>query len=317
MKKVFLLLIPLIILFNTCENLIEQNDQNNALAEISIAEETRNIKAVILFSKTRYKKKKAVFTIGKYDVNLLKKAGRKNNDAESIKVNKGYKATLFDGNDFTGYSIVTDKDIAVLDKRIRNKVSSLIVEKTGNGNDDDDDDDNDNNDDNDSANVNIIAFEPENAELPETWKNHIPGSSLPGYSGDGYIEYTGNNLIKDENQISFELTVENSGNYQLIMRSAIKYTGPIPDQSISCFIRLVGANGWQGEFSQFISRSINFWKWGGKAEHDHIRETVIYKLYANQPYTFQIRGKTRRFNIDRIVIFNKDLVTVEEATRLP
>ena len=84
---------------------------------------------VQLFSKTKYKGKKVIFNPGKYDKAAIVSAGMKNNDAESIKVLPGYKVSLYDGNNFNGYSQIITNDKKNLGKKMKNKVSSMIIEK--------------------------------------------------------------------------------------------------------------------------------------------------------------------------------------------
>ena len=150
MQKVIHVLLIAFVLFLmfSCDLSQDAELAENKIDELAI-EETRAPKPVKLWAKVNYKGKKVALEVGQYNQAALQKAGMKDNDVESVKVKKGFQATLFDGGNFNGTKVVIKKNTKKLGSNIINKVSSVIVAKVGSGDDDDDDDDDDDNDDND------------------------------------------------------------------------------------------------------------------------------------------------------------------------
>ena len=159
--KTKLLILPLLVIMvftcdldntgNSYESTSEYNLTNDYKADVRASQS-----AVILYAKAKYKGKKLKLSVGNHSQGYLINHGFKNDDAESIKVKKGYAAKLYDRPDFLDYSETITKNKKRLSKKIRNKVSSISVYKISTDDDDDDDnnndDDNDNNDDNDDDN---------------------------------------------------------------------------------------------------------------------------------------------------------------------
>ncbi|NJO88243.1 MAG: hypothetical protein HC831_04170 [Chloroflexia bacterium] len=71
--------------------------------------------------------------VGNYSQSALAGLGVSNNDLSSIKVTNGYKVTLFDGDNFTGESLVkTADDATLVDDGWNDRATSMKVEQAGN-----------------------------------------------------------------------------------------------------------------------------------------------------------------------------------------
>lgn len=72
-----------------------------------------------------------MLTPGDYTTQALAALGVRDNDVSSIRVPVGYKATLFDGDNFVGNSVVrTEEDNCLVDEQFNDKLSSLRIEKS-------------------------------------------------------------------------------------------------------------------------------------------------------------------------------------------
>ena len=140
----------------------DDNDDNND-DDDDDDDDNHPADAVRLWADPDWKGAKALFTVGQYNQAAMVATGMKNNDAHSIKVIPGYKATLFTGSNFDGSSKVFTADANRLGGSFSNLVSSLIVEPVGDDDDDDnnDNDDNDNDDDNHPANAVRLWSDPD------------------------------------------------------------------------------------------------------------------------------------------------------------
>ncbi|VUD46123.1 Development-specific protein S [Thalassocella blandensis] len=85
---------------------------------------------VKLFQHCNYDGYSATLSAGSYNTQALVSLGLKNNDISSIRVPAGYKATLFDGDNFTGNSLVwTEDDSCFVSSNFNDVLSSLRIEK--------------------------------------------------------------------------------------------------------------------------------------------------------------------------------------------
>lgn len=70
-------------------------------------------------------------TIGDYDTERLNSLGILNDDISSLKVAEGFKATLYQDDNFKGTSIVINSDAASLNNTWNDKVSSIRIQANG------------------------------------------------------------------------------------------------------------------------------------------------------------------------------------------
>lgn len=86
---------------------------------------------VKLFQHCNYEGYSATLPVGSYNTQALASLGLRNNDVSSIRVPAGYKATLFDGDNFTGNSLVwTEDDTCFVSSSFNDLMSSLRIEKS-------------------------------------------------------------------------------------------------------------------------------------------------------------------------------------------
>lgn len=82
-------------------------------------------KGVVVYKDTDFRGKSKVLTEGRYNINEM---GIDNDSLSSLRVDKGYQATLFEHDDYRGKSVIYTSDSPDVGK-FNDKTSSIIVEK--------------------------------------------------------------------------------------------------------------------------------------------------------------------------------------------
>jgi hypothetical protein len=114
------------------------NSFNDVLSSLRIEADGGANNVVQLFQHCNFGGWQANFPVGTFNTADIVARGGVNNDASSIKISPGFKATLFDGNTQTGRSIVlTANDACFVADSFNDLLSSLKVEAAGGGGGDD------------------------------------------------------------------------------------------------------------------------------------------------------------------------------------
>ena len=161
-----------------------------------------------------------------------------------------------------------------------------------------------------SASKGHIIIEAESAENLGEWIRHGSNdqfSWLKGFSGDGCLQFTGNEEHSgDPNSIlTYRFKVDAPGDYKLQARAL---EAPLEtkegDKANDCYVRLLGAPQYKGEFTKFVLLGDSFeWSWNVKLESSyHQFESPIYTLKPGV-YQLQIAGRSKNFFLDRLVIY--------------
>ena len=177
----------------------------------------------------------------------------------------------------------------------------------------------------------LIIMEPENTWSPlGLW---ITKTDVSGYTGDGHIEFTGNNPASGPptSPLQYVFRVREGGLYQLIMRARKRLEDAPDDNCNDAYVRLDGdyeASPYAGNNhnddspmaalrvnTKMFGGSPNGWGWAQKLDlgGNSNKRYPKYVLKAGETYTLTISGRSQRFNIDRIIFFNTDIYTPEQA----
>lgn len=107
---------------------------NDAISSVVVTKKaniTAATPAATMYVHCNYRGGNIQLPVGRYDQRALKDLLVSDNTVSSIKLAKGYTATVFDGSSFNGNSVVLNGDDDCLDNDDMNeKMSSLIIEKT-------------------------------------------------------------------------------------------------------------------------------------------------------------------------------------------
>lgn len=140
----------------------------------------------------------------------------------------------------------------------------------------------------------FIAFEMESATAPGWVVNNNEG----GFSGDGYLTWTGGDLFFSPGQgvITYFVVVQNPGEYQLRIRNI--YRAPAIDLNNDLWLSV---NGSEFEKSYSNPGGYNNWSWETKLEEQGHRAA---SFFLNQGENIiQISGRSNNFNVDRMHLY--------------
>ena len=231
-----------------------------------------------------------------------------------------------------------------------------------NDNSDEDDGDEDNNGDGDGNNINgsceegktpifiekdgILTIEIEKSDFENTsWSME---ESIEGFSGDGYLVWTGDNLFRDPGSglLTYKIRISTPGTYRFIWRSNITIGDDNTEHNDS-WLRIPDANhfyglrndghivypkgttldpipesegqestepegaGKDGWFKIFMNNA-NSWEWrSATSDNDGHNIYVIFDAVGD--YTIEISGRSTGHGIDKMVLFT-DTTTPQNAT---
>ena len=158
----------------------------------------------------------------------------------------------------------------------------------------------------------IIEAESTDSRLGK-WKKK---TDVADFQGECHLEFTGNETITGppDSPLEYHFKINKPGTYQLILRARKRLETKREDISNDCYIALKGDFEAGGEAPLRVLRSDtkmfggapDGWGWATQIDVDHIKYPVLYQLKAGETYELTITGRSKNFNIDRIVLFHED-----------
>lgn len=157
----------------------------------------------------------------------------------------------------------------------------------------------------------VVIFEVEEANVPGKW---IVGSRTAGYTGNGYLEWNGEQRYgagaAEDGKITYRIRISNPGNYQFRWRNRINRGNQNTEHNDS-FLRLPsGANVADeypiGNWTKVYMNKANTWSWNtGTKDHDW---QLIRQYFNAGDHLVQISGRSPGHAIDRIALYKYDEV---------
>lgn len=151
----------------------------------------------------------------------------------------------------------------------------------------------------------VVAFEAEAAELQGDW---VLDTTLPDFRGDGYIRWNGDNFYRkaDAGQgiLTYNISIENEGNYQLFWRSRIA-VGDDPKEHNDSWARMPSGvdvpeeeplNGW----TKAYMNEVDTWSWSTKTT-DSVGNP-LRQYFSKGDHRIEISGRSFGHAIDRVVL---------------
>lgn len=151
-------------------------------------------------------------------------------------------------------------------------------------------------------------------------------------SGDAYLEFMGNKPItgKPNSPLIYQFTAPKTGDFQLMLMSSKRLEGVKSDWCNDAFVRLSGNYESGSKLSkQVLQKNIKIlqdgndetpelqWHWASTAEKDrHVYNKFIYKLIKGEKYTITLSGRSKRFSVDYIILYNTAKFNNQEAKEL-
>lgn len=165
----------------------------------------------------------------------------------------------------------------------------------------------------------------------------IEKTDVSGYTGSGHLEFTGNDQASGPptSPLNYVFTITDGGVYRLIIKGRKRLDGAESDKSNDCYVKLAGDFGESPTANnvhngdaleadlkrnlKFFGGNENGWGWAQQLDlggHNNKRNAV-YTLKSGKTYQLTIHGRSKNFNIDKIVFYNStnyNLTTAKDAT---
>ncbi|GAB7255929.1 hypothetical protein [uncultured Polaribacter sp.] len=151
-------------------------------------------------------------------------------------------------------------------------------------------------------------------------------------SGAAYLEFMGNKPItgKPNSPLIYQFTAPKTGDFQLMLMSSKRLEGVKSDWCNDAFIRLSGKYESGSKLSKkALQKNIKIlqdgndetpelqWHWASTAEKDrHVYNKFIYKLIKGEKYKITLSGRSKRFSVDYIILYNTAKFSNQEAKEL-
>ena len=165
----------------------------------------------------------------------------------------------------------------------------------------------------------IIEAESTSSDLG-LWKKITPGMDnfVDGARGEIHLEFTGNtkNGGQPNSPLKYAFKVPEDGSYQLLIRCRKRLAGEPGDKCNDGWVKMLGDFESGNTVPEAdLRKEVKFyggdettWGWAqtldGKGDHGHYKKEAIYKLKAGEEYTLVVAGRSIRWNMDAIVLFN-------------
>lgn len=171
----------------------------------------------------------------------------------------------------------------------------------------------------------VIVIEAESTDSRfGRWKKK---TSVKGFTGECHIEFTGNKTENGppESPLEYHFIVRKPGRYSLILRAHKRLETKRDDISNDCYVALKGDFESGGSATKSILRKDtklfggdkDGWGWAETLDVDHNKYPVIYTLKENETYELTISGRSKNFNIDRIMLVHESENIKEVKSKLP
>lgn len=145
------------------------------------------------------------------------------------------------------------------------------------------------------------------------WKKK---TDVPDYGGDCHLEFTGNTPESGppKSPLKYSFRINKGGTYELAIRCHKRLETKRTDISNDCYVSLKGDFDSGGDVPLKILKDDNKlfggdaskWGWSSKLDVSHKKYAPRYQLKAGETYELTISGRSKNFNIDRILFIHED-----------
>jgi hypothetical protein len=152
---------------------------------------------------------------------------------------------------------------------------------------------------------------------------------LKGASAGKYIEFMGNKPItgKSNSALQYTFKAPKTGAFKLMLMTSKRLEGVKSDWCNDAFVKLSGNFETGSKLTtEDLQRNIKIlqdgndetaeleWNWASTAEkRRHVYNSFIYKLKKGDTYKLTLSGRSMRFSVDYIILYNTDVYSDEQA----
>ena len=171
----------------------------------------------------------------------------------------------------------------------------------------------------------IVAMEAESTG--SSLGQWIKKMDVENYEGDCHLEFTGNRPENGppKSPLKYYFKITKPGIYQLTLRGRKRLISERKDICNDCYVALKGdfenastttLDVLRSDTKMFGGRPDN-WGWATLLDVKHKKHPAIYKLKAGEIYEFTISGRSKNFNIDRILFVHEDVGLIAAQRKNP
>lgn len=161
----------------------------------------------------------------------------------------------------------------------------------------------------------IVAMEAEstNSRLG-SW---IKKTDVKDFQGTCHLEFTGNTITNGppKSPLTYRFKIQTPGRYRLTIRARKRLETERKDLSNDCFVALKGdfTSGGNAPLALLKKDTKMFgghatrWDWTNQLDPGHNKPKVepLYELKAGEEYELTVSGRSKNFNIDRILFIHE------------
>ena len=134
--------------------------------------------------------------------------------------------------------------------------------------------------------------------------------------GECHLEFTGNKTTNGppESPLKYEFTIQKGGIYQLTLRARKRLESERADISNDCYVAVKGDFESGGdaplevlkEDTKMFGGNADDWGWTKQLDVSHKKFPAKYLFKEGETYQLTIQGRSKNFNIDRILFVHED-----------
>lgn len=157
--------------------------------------------------------------------------------------------------------------------------------------------------------------------IEEGHENYVKGAS-----GRTHIEFLGNAREggPPDSPLEYRFEVEADGNYALIMKTSKRLEGARDDMCNDAYMKMDGDFESSNQLElQHLKTYMKFFQQGGEIDNCWLWSTQVtdahhnfthptYRLKKNSAYTLTVAGRSKRYNIDYIVLYDTEKYSLSE-----
>lgn len=155
-------------------------------------------------------------------------------------------------------------------------------------------------------------------------KNYVKGAS-----SETYLEFMGNKPItgKPNSSLEYKFSAPKTGSFKLMLMSSKRLEGVKSDWCNDAFVKLSGNFESASKLTKkSLEKDIKIlqddndktpelrWNWASTAEKDrHVYNEFVYKLQKGEKYVLRLSGRSMRFSVDYLVLYDTNKFSSKEA----
>ena len=141
-------------------------------------------------------------------------------------------------------------------------------------------------------------------------------TDVPDYGGDCHLEFTGNTPESGppKSPLKYSFRIDKGGTYELAIRCHKRLETQRTDISNDCYVSLKGDFESGGDVplkvlkddTKLFGGDATKWGWSSQLDVSHKKYAPLYQLKAGETYELTVSGRSKNFNIDRILFVHGD-----------